>query len=100
MLLPLLAVSMLHAGPPDGLPAGAIQRLGSLAFSSGESTVACFAAGGARLLTAGTDNLLREWNPRTGRLVRSFPCRAQGSVLFLAEHPRTGQVAIAGSQGH
>src|SRR5688572_26133394 len=92
MFLSLVATSMLHAGPPIGpLPPGAILRLGSLSFRSGDgSGLACF-AGEGRLL-AGDGKALAEWDIRTGGRLRVLRMPDLSARRFV---PQPGESLVA-----
>src|SRR5436190_1203028 len=60
---------------PDGepLPAGALSRVGGIRFRhTGWAIMVAFSPDGKQLATAGNDNLIRIWDPATGRQIREL----------------------------
>src|SRR5262249_46013871 len=63
-----------RAGVPDGhLPVGAVARMGSTRLRHGDAvSFAAYTPDGKALVTAGRDQMVRLWDPATGKEVRCF----------------------------
>src|SRR5216684_288200 len=84
----------------EGLPQGAILRLGSQKFRSTDSIwCIAFSAEGKALITGSLDRSIRVWEPLTGRELARFYLGKRHdryAIASVAAHPTTSQIAVAG----
>src|SRR5690348_15056075 len=71
-----------HDAYSDPLPAGAIDRYGTLRYRGGSTSGAAFLADGKTIVSAGSDNHLYFWETETGKLVRRYEAFASYNPQF------------------
>src|SRR5437867_9713120 len=94
----LLAGFAVAGGPPvrvdsqgDPLPDGALARIGSVRLRhNGEIGMVAFTPDGKSLLSLGSDNTFRRWDPQTGKEQARFARKGQSLYLTAQMGMRDG----------
>lgn len=79
----------------DVLPAGAVARMGSLAFRHGDTICGLAYSKDGQTLASASNGVLRLWHAKTGRLLRTYGC--DGLLDALVFSPDGKLLAAAGA---